>query len=225
MLTERLLREYNDYKSFPMELMHLQDIVLKSGRYAVLEWSNMAYWEYLTQAMVLNPSQSWDIEYLSRMIRRSVVKGVREYTVYKYMLKPLLMRISIGLKLDIVRIAREINRVCADVANVVDERAEFLQELDRLVGRNVPEKTTEFLKEIQRKDRNKVSQLQILGREIELRVEMITGPGTDIREKDKKSSKNGQNRARERKEREAKVKVKPKAKKSKSVKVNSEKWH
>nr|GEY01415.1 hypothetical protein [Tanacetum cinerariifolium] len=43
---------------------------------------------------------------------------------------------------------REINRVCADVANVVDKRDEFLQELDTLVGRNVPEKTTEFLKEI-----------------------------------------------------------------------------
>ncbi|GJZ06848.1 hypothetical protein Tco_0540641 [Tanacetum coccineum] len=68
------------------------------------------------------------------------------------------------------RLAREINKVCADVANVVDKTTEFFQELDRLVGRDVPDKTSGFFKEIQRKDRNKVSQLQIFGREIELRA-------------------------------------------------------
>ncbi|GJU53731.1 hypothetical protein Tco_1227445 [Tanacetum coccineum] len=42
---------------------------------------------------------------------------------------------------------------------------------------------------------------------------------TDIRQKDKKSSKNRQNRARERKERKAKVKIKPNVKKSTPIKV------
>ncbi|GJZ30582.1 reverse transcriptase domain-containing protein [Tanacetum coccineum] len=37
----------------------------------------------------------------------------------------------------------------------IDKTTEFFQELDRLVGRDVPDKTSGFFKEIQRKDRNK----------------------------------------------------------------------
>ncbi|GJZ72787.1 hypothetical protein Tco_0636933, partial [Tanacetum coccineum] len=66
------------------------------------------------------------------------------------------------------RLAREMNRMCGEVANVVQERAYFLEELDTFAGRVVPEKTAEFLKEIQGKDKEKM--LQILGRETELRA-------------------------------------------------------
>nr|GEZ15616.1 Gag-Pol polyprotein, putative [Tanacetum cinerariifolium] len=67
------------------------------------------------------------------------------------------------------RLAREMNRLCGEVANVVQERAYFLEELDTFAGRVVPEKTDdEFLKEIQGKDKEKM--LQIFGRETELRA-------------------------------------------------------
>ncbi|GJZ36946.1 hypothetical protein Tco_0583137 [Tanacetum coccineum] len=68
------------------------------------------------------------------------------------------------------RLMREINMVCGEVANVVQERGYFLEKLDMFAGRVVPEKTVEFLKEIQGKDRQKMLQLQILGRETELRA-------------------------------------------------------
>nr|GEU96891.1 hypothetical protein [Tanacetum cinerariifolium] len=59
-------------------------------------------------------------------------------------------------------LAREMNRLCGEVANVFQERAYFLEELDTFAGRVVPEKTDEFLKEIQGKDKEKM--LQIFGR-------------------------------------------------------------
>ncbi|GKC03246.1 hypothetical protein Tco_0994856 [Tanacetum coccineum] len=48
-------------------------------------------------------------------------------------------------------------------------RAYFLQELDSLPGSIVLKKTAEFLREIQKKDREKMLQLQIMMREMELR--------------------------------------------------------
>ncbi|GJS04274.1 hypothetical protein Tco_0642390 [Tanacetum coccineum] len=46
----------------------------------------------------------------------------------------------------------------------------FLQELDALPGRLVPEKMAEFLRETQSKDTERMLQLQILGKETELRA-------------------------------------------------------
>ncbi|GJS24584.1 hypothetical protein Tco_0453216 [Tanacetum coccineum] len=66
--------------------------------------------------------------------------------------------------------AREINRVCGELNDIVMERSRFIEELDSLVGWLVPEKMAELLKEIQRKDDQRVSQLQILVRETELRA-------------------------------------------------------
>ncbi|GJU48545.1 hypothetical protein Tco_1218100 [Tanacetum coccineum] len=44
-------------------------------------------------------------------------------------------------------LAREINRICRDLAVVIEEMDHFIQELDVLVGRRVPEKTAKFMKE------------------------------------------------------------------------------
>ncbi|GKB45185.1 hypothetical protein Tco_0890127 [Tanacetum coccineum] len=68
------------------------------------------------------------------------------------------------------RLARETNRLCGEVVAVVEERALFLQELDTLPGRLVPEKMAEFLRETQSKDTKRMLQLQILGREAKLRT-------------------------------------------------------
>ncbi|GKD61809.1 hypothetical protein Tco_1299318, partial [Tanacetum coccineum] len=56
-------------------------------------------------------------------------------------------------------LAKDINRLCEEVVVVVEERVHFLEELDCLPGRIVPEKTVEFLREIQRKDTEKLLQL------------------------------------------------------------------
>ncbi|GKF27636.1 hypothetical protein Tco_0093978, partial [Tanacetum coccineum] len=66
--------------------------------------------------------------------------------------------------------ARETNRLWREVVTMVEERSLFLEELDSLPGRRVPEKMAEFLLETQRKDTERLLQLQILGRETELRA-------------------------------------------------------
>ncbi|GJT37266.1 hypothetical protein Tco_0937131 [Tanacetum coccineum] len=66
------------------------------------------------------------------------------------------------------RLASEINRVTVEVHNVVNARAQFIEELDSLGVRLVPAKLAEFLKEIQIKDKEIMAQLQILEREMEL---------------------------------------------------------
>ncbi|GJX17414.1 hypothetical protein Tco_0218246 [Tanacetum coccineum] len=66
------------------------------------------------------------------------------------------------------RVSSEINRVVVELHNVVIARAQFIEELDSLGVCLVPAKLTEFLKEIQMKDRETVAQLQILGMEMEL---------------------------------------------------------
>ncbi|GJR04192.1 hypothetical protein Tco_0527176 [Tanacetum coccineum] len=50
------------------------------------------------------------------------------------------------------RLARETDRLYRDVVAVVEERAQFLQELDTLPGRLMLEKMAEFLRDTQRKD-------------------------------------------------------------------------
>ncbi|GJQ91293.1 hypothetical protein Tco_0002432 [Tanacetum coccineum] len=68
------------------------------------------------------------------------------------------------------KVMKGLPRLCGEVVDVVSERAQFLQELDSLLGRLVPEKMAEFLRETQRKDTERMLQLQILGRETELRA-------------------------------------------------------
>ncbi|GJX01572.1 hypothetical protein Tco_0185485 [Tanacetum coccineum] len=68
------------------------------------------------------------------------------------------------------RMAKETNKLCREVVTLVEERSLFLEELDSLPGRRVPEKMAEFLRETQRKDTQRILQLQILGRETELRA-------------------------------------------------------
>ncbi|GJQ90941.1 hypothetical protein Tco_0002080 [Tanacetum coccineum] len=61
-------------------------------------------------------------------------------------------------------LAREINALCAGLTIVIDERENFADELNVLVGRFVPEKMVEFMKEVQGKDIPNLMKLQILGR-------------------------------------------------------------
>nr|GEZ64681.1 hypothetical protein [Tanacetum cinerariifolium] len=63
---------------------------------------------------------------------------------------------------------------CAELRDVANSPkwewqglAHFLEGLDSLPGRLIPEKTSEFLKVIQDKDREKVLKLQIMGKEME----------------------------------------------------------
>ncbi|GKA58274.1 hypothetical protein Tco_0757462 [Tanacetum coccineum] len=69
-----------------------------------------------------------------------------------------------------LRLAREINALCTGLTAVIKERENFVDELDVLVDRFVPEKMAEFMKESQGKDTPNQMKLQILGREFELRA-------------------------------------------------------
>ncbi|GJY89425.1 hypothetical protein Tco_0504621 [Tanacetum coccineum] len=70
-----------------------------------------------------------------------------------------------------LRLAREINALCARLTAIVDERETFTDELDILVGRSVPGKIAEFMNQVQGKDIPNLMKLQILGREFELRAQ------------------------------------------------------
>ncbi|GKD55069.1 hypothetical protein Tco_1288456 [Tanacetum coccineum] len=70
--------------------------------------------------------------------------------------------VPVGIAMSMIEdymMAREINRVCGEVDNVVQESLHFLEELDTLAGQPVLEKMGEFFKEIQRKDKERVLQL------------------------------------------------------------------
>ncbi|GJR59054.1 hypothetical protein Tco_1501216 [Tanacetum coccineum] len=66
------------------------------------------------------------------------------------------------------RLASEINRMAGEFNNVVVVKDQFLEELDSLSVRPVPAKMAEFLREIQTRDKETVTKLQILEREMEL---------------------------------------------------------
>nr|GFB64374.1 hypothetical protein [Tanacetum cinerariifolium] len=51
-----------------------------------------------------------------------------------------------------LRLAREINALLARVTAIIDEREMFVDELDMLVGKHVPDKMVEFMKQVQGKD-------------------------------------------------------------------------
>nr|GFA00487.1 hypothetical protein [Tanacetum cinerariifolium] len=57
------------------------------------------------------------------------------------------------------KLAREINRTCGELVVVIEEMDHFIQELDVLVGRRVPEKTAKFMKETQAKDSQQMLQV------------------------------------------------------------------
>nr|GEX88114.1 hypothetical protein [Tanacetum cinerariifolium] len=59
-------------------------------------------------------------------------------------------------------IARQINMMAAEVNNVNIQRERFIEKLETLGTRYVPEKMAEFLREIQRKDDETVANLRIL---------------------------------------------------------------
>nr|GEU72137.1 leucine-rich repeat protein [Tanacetum cinerariifolium] len=48
-----------------------------------------------------------------------------------------------------LRVAREINALCARVTAIVDQREMFVDELDMLAGRHVPDKMADFMKQVQ----------------------------------------------------------------------------
>nr|GEU67110.1 hypothetical protein [Tanacetum cinerariifolium] len=66
------------------------------------------------------------------------------------------------------RLAREINKVVMEVNGVVMAKDQYIEELGSLGTRHVPSKMAEFLREIQRSDKEIVAKLQILMREMEL---------------------------------------------------------
>ncbi|GJT27945.1 hypothetical protein Tco_0908220 [Tanacetum coccineum] len=66
------------------------------------------------------------------------------------------------------RLAREINALCMGLTVVMEERDNFVDELDVLVGRFVPKKMVEFMKESQEKYTRNLMKLHILGRELKL---------------------------------------------------------
>nr|GEX22188.1 hypothetical protein [Tanacetum cinerariifolium] len=70
-----------------------------------------------------------------------------------------------------LRLAREINALCVGLTTIIDERENFVDELDVLVDRPVLEKMYEFMKETQGKDILNLMKLHILGREFELRAQ------------------------------------------------------
>ncbi|GJY52964.1 hypothetical protein Tco_0444628 [Tanacetum coccineum] len=64
---------------------------------------------------------------------------------------------------DDVRMCTEINALCARLTVIVDERVNFVNELDMLAPEFVPVKMAELMKQIQDKDIQNLMKLQILG--------------------------------------------------------------
>nr|GEY13135.1 hypothetical protein [Tanacetum cinerariifolium] len=69
-----------------------------------------------------------------------------------------------------LRLVGEINALCVGLTTVIDEKENFFDELNVMVGMSVPEKMAEFMKGVQDKDIPNPMKLQILGREFELRA-------------------------------------------------------
>nr|GEX10666.1 putative reverse transcriptase domain-containing protein [Tanacetum cinerariifolium] len=69
-----------------------------------------------------------------------------------------------------LQLKREINALYARLIGIIDEKENFVDELDMLVRRSVPEKMAEFMKQVQGKDISILMKLQILRREFELRA-------------------------------------------------------
>nr|GEY63662.1 hypothetical protein [Tanacetum cinerariifolium] len=72
---------------------------------------------------------------------------------------------------DDLRLAREINALCALVTAIFDKREMFVNELDMLARKHVPDKMAEFMKQVQGKDIPNLMKLQILERKFELKAQ------------------------------------------------------
>ncbi|GKD54555.1 hypothetical protein Tco_1287942 [Tanacetum coccineum] len=72
---------------------------------------------------------------------------------------------------EYLRVAGVINKLCEEVAAANEETGYFIQELDVVPGWVVAtQKTSEFLKETQEKDEERLRQLEALARETEARA-------------------------------------------------------
>lgn len=66
-----------------------------------------------------------------------------------------------------IQIAQQLNAVCARLAGVKRERCALILELET-VGNTYAQKTAEYLREVEAKDEEKVTQMRILVAELEL---------------------------------------------------------
>ncbi|GKF34824.1 hypothetical protein Tco_0108024 [Tanacetum coccineum] len=71
---------------------------------------------------------------------------------------------------DELRRAVNSPELCGDLTAIIEESELFVDELDTMVDRFVPEKNAEFIKETQDKGTKNLIKLEILGREFELRA-------------------------------------------------------
>ncbi|GJU62463.1 hypothetical protein Tco_1244298 [Tanacetum coccineum] len=67
-------------------------------------------------------------------------------------------------------LAWQINALCDTLTSIIDEKENFVQELDVLANMFIPKKMGEFMKESLGKDIPNLMKLQILGREFKLRA-------------------------------------------------------
>nr|GEW29590.1 hypothetical protein [Tanacetum cinerariifolium] len=101
------------------------------------------------------------IRFWERMQLEDVEKGTRAF----FMMKE--SEVKIGEKANYILNLRRGGVLTAHI----EEREYFIDALDILADRFVPEKMAEFMKETQEKDRNRLMRLEILGREFELRAD------------------------------------------------------
>ena len=66
-----------------------------------------------------------------------------------------------------IQMAQQVNAVCGRLLGVTRERANFIQELEN-VGNTYAQKTAEYLREVQRKDDQKIQEMRIMVAELEL---------------------------------------------------------
>lgn len=66
-----------------------------------------------------------------------------------------------------LKLGQQIYGICGKLLELVRERAALIDELES-VGKNVPQKMAEFLRTVQAKDNEKMLELQIMGRKLEL---------------------------------------------------------
>lgn len=70
--------------------------------------------------------------------------------------------------IEYIRLAREINAVCMKVNDKNRERSILIEELETCVGKRLPQKPAQFLRELQNKYDRKVLELHILATKMEL---------------------------------------------------------
>ncbi|GJV43474.1 hypothetical protein Tco_1428010 [Tanacetum coccineum] len=116
--------------------------------------------------------RGWCPEFECRI--QSDTLGIGSSSSNRGMSRCLISGIGIGdaahIQLKDVRLAREINALCMRLTAIVDERVNFVNELDMLEPKLVPGKMAEFMTEIQDKDIRNLMKLQIIRGEFKLSV-------------------------------------------------------